>query len=463
MANKREINRSPAPVTDVQLIDGGYDVEAINKEYAVVLISGRVAIIKTDLIEANGGVLQALLSLQGFRDWNLNRFVRISNESKKLADYWLGDSKRRQYKGFVFRPDQDVHPDGFYNLWSGFSVEPDPRGDAICSLFLEHILDNVCCGDAEKNRWVLTWLAQMVQQPASPVGTSLVLRGRQGTGKTKVGEVIGRLFPSSYMLVDSPRYLFGNFNAHMANCLLLQADEGFWAGDHEAAGQLKGIVTRKTHPIEKKGYDTIQVQSFMRLMITSNSDWVTPADFEERRFCILDVGESQIQNHDYFKAIDDELNNGGLAGLLHYLLHYDLTQIDVRQVLKTDGLLDQKLDSMDPPMRWWFDCLSRGSIDQGKSNWKTVVFTEPFRVSFRGYCDQWHIRSQINPRSLGKMLKKVAPHATRRSAVKADYIGYSESDTSDSDGQRARVYVLGELQECRRAFEKAIGHEIEWD
>ncbi len=46
-----------------------------------------------------------------------------------------------------------------------------------------------------------------------------------GTGKSTIGEVMGSLIASHYFLVDDPRYLVGQFNAHMASCLLLQADE----------------------------------------------------------------------------------------------------------------------------------------------------------------------------------------------------------------------------------------------
>ncbi len=55
--------------------------------------------------------------------------------------------------------------------------------------------------------------------------------------------MLGSLFAPHYFPVDDSRYLTGNFNAHMASCLLLQADEAMWAGDKEAEGRLKGLLT----------------------------------------------------------------------------------------------------------------------------------------------------------------------------------------------------------------------------
>ena len=119
-----------------------------------------------------------------------------------------------------------------------------------------------------------------------------VITGKQGCGKTVVGQVVGNLFSSHYCLADDARYVSGQFNAHMENCLLLQADEGFWAGDKQAESRLKGLVTSSHQFIERKGIDPVKVKNFVHLMITSNNDWVVPAGFEERRFCVIDVGDS---------------------------------------------------------------------------------------------------------------------------------------------------------------------------
>ena len=64
-------------------------------------------------------------------------------------------------------------------------------------------------------------------------------------------KVIGSLFPRHYFLVDDPRYVTGQFNAHMATCLLLQADEAVWAGDKSAEGRLKGLITSPIQQIER--------------------------------------------------------------------------------------------------------------------------------------------------------------------------------------------------------------------
>ena len=99
--------------------------------------------------------------------------------------------------------------------------------------------------------------------------------------------------------------------------------------------------------LEYKGVDPIRIRNFIRLFVTGNPDWMVPAGFRDRRWAIFDIGEDQMQDNAYFAAIDEEMNNGGREALLHYLLNFDLTQVNLRVIPKTAALLDQQIESMD--------------------------------------------------------------------------------------------------------------------
>ena len=122
--------------------------------------------------------------------------------------FWMQHRERRKYQDIGFFPGRDVP--GFYNLWRGFAVEPR-KGD--CSKFLAHLHDNVCQGDDDLYAWVIAWFADIFQRPAIKCGTSLALRGKQGTGKTKVGEVMEALLGVHFKQVSDPRYVTGRFNS----------------------------------------------------------------------------------------------------------------------------------------------------------------------------------------------------------------------------------------------------------
>jgi hypothetical protein len=222
------------------------EIDELNKNFALVIIGDNTVILKT----ADNNI--GFLKVSAFEQWHANRHVNFGDKKIPLGKFWLTHPRRRQYQGLVFSPSGDVP--GHFNLWRGFSVEPKP-GD--CSKFLAHIRDNVCRGDQELFNWVVGWFAQIVQRPAKKMGTSLAIRGKQGTGKTKIGEVFGSLLGSHYASVSDPRYITGRFNSHLVSCLLLHPDEAFWAGDHSAEGKLKDLVTGVDHLVEFKSKEPI--------------------------------------------------------------------------------------------------------------------------------------------------------------------------------------------------------------
>jgi hypothetical protein len=197
-------------------------IAKLNESYALVIVGDKTAILK---LAADGGI--KFLTHSAFELWHANRFIYYQDKNgdqKKisLAKYWLHHAQRRQYEGIVFAPGREVP--GQFNLWRGLAVQPR-QGD--CSKFLAHLKDNVCRGDEALYLWVVGWFAQIMQHPNKKMGTSLVLRGKQGTGKTKVGQVIGSLLGEHYALVSDPRYVTGRFNSHLVSCLLLHCDESF--------------------------------------------------------------------------------------------------------------------------------------------------------------------------------------------------------------------------------------------
>ena len=240
--------------------DLGFSMEGMNSEFALVLLGAR-AVVYHERPDATVEDQKRILSIDAFKAWFANRFTEYRGADGKVyvttwANRWLQSRDRRQYFGIEFFPDPNNAPGtpGYLNLWSGFAFKPAANPDPQhYKTFRDHLLNNVCGGDQALYDWVFGFFANMVQRPRERTGVALVLRGKRGTGKTKIGEVIGALFPNHWFLVDDPRYVTGQFNAHMASCLMLQADEALWAGDRAAEGRLKGLITSPIQQIEVQG------------------------------------------------------------------------------------------------------------------------------------------------------------------------------------------------------------------
>ena len=416
-------------------------VAKLNKSYALVIVGDKTAILK---LEHDSRI--KFLTHSAFDLWHANRFICYQDKNgdqKKisLSKYWLHHPQRRQYEGITFTPGREIPNQ--YNLWHGFAVKPR-QGD--CSKLLAHLKDNICHGDKELFSWVVGWFAQIVQHPEKKMGTSLVVRGKQGTGKTKVGEVIGSLLGEHYALVSEPRYVTGRFNSHLVSCLLLHCDGSFWAGDHAAEGKLKDLITGDHHFIEYKGKEPIRVRNYVRLFVTGNPDWLVPAGFEERRFAVLEIGDDHIQDGEYFAAIDAEMDNGGRAALLDFLLRFDLTSVDLRTIPKTAALLDQKIASLSPEKRWWLDVLSSGELPYGgKLDDAHSCRAQHLFNAYIAHAGKTGAKWRSIETAVGMFLSKYVPGLLKMSDENGSY------------------YVFPPLSDCRKAFANLMQQEFTWD
>ena len=324
-----------------------------------------------------------------------------------------------------------------YNTWQGWAVEPK-AGD--CSKILRHVLDNVCRGDVQIFQWVIAWWAQLLQDPMNKPGTALVIVGPQGTGKTTLGEYMKRILGPHYVKVSDPRLIVGNFNSHHQSCLLLHSEEAFFAGDHRAAGKIKDYITSDTHFVEFKGIDPIPMANFGRLFATSNSDWAVPAGFEERRMCVIEMGEGAMKNYAYFEAIDKEMKNGGDAALLHHLLNFHLTGINLREVPRTAALFAQQVSTMSPEESWWLDMLKRGELP-GSVGKPGVTPKDELRRSYQEHAKRRGIARTMNETALGMFLHRVIE---RLDSVEEAQVQFSKSKCP---GASLRNAVVGRLPE----------------
>ncbi len=434
---KKYVRETTRPFNDPKFAGWGTQAKLnfMNSRHAVVM-AGNQAVVLTERDDEI--LLSTPTQLKTIFD---NRFVG----QKKLLTWWLEHPDRRTYERIVFEPQGKV-PDNAYNLWRGFAVQPK-RGR--CNLFLDHIRKNIVGGNRDVYKYIIAWMADAVQNPAHRPGIAIALRGEQGTGKGIFATNFGSLFGNTHFVhVQSSRQLTGRFNSHLKQALILFADEAIWAGDRSAVGPLKALITEERQPIEIKGKDIFFVRNHVRLIIASNEDWVAPAGPSERRFCVLDVGSAHMQDTKYFGAIVKQMENGGREALLHRLLDYDLSGIDLRNFPKTKALWDQKVRTMTPVQRFWLERLLEGRLLVTDQAWAPLVVKSSLHRRFADDAKLDKVPFRSAETEFGSEIKKLVPGPrTKR----------------ESGGFRRRRYLFPSLGECRMAFEKAMGHTIDWE
>lgn len=446
---------------------GDFDIGDMNREYAFVLL-GRHAVIYRDLQGADD--THRFLSLDAFNAFFENRFTEVPAHDGRVrhitwAKAWRQHRDRRAYNGIEFWPSADNEPGqpGFLNFWTGFAVEPALLPDERrYSIFKDHLLTNVCNGDSSLFRYLWGWLANLVQTPRDRPGVALVFRGGRGVGKTIIGQIIGRLFPRAYKPVSDPRYVTGNFNSHLAHLLVLQADEALWAGNKEAEGKLKDLITSLDHMIEVKGIEPILMRNFIHLILTSNEAWTVPAGPDERRYAVFDVSPRCQGNHPYFAEMSEQLDNGGLSHLLANLLEFDLSTVNLRQIPKTTALLNQKIHTLESVNMWWLDRLKAGAPTSTMDDWPEAVLGSILFHDYIKVCEEIGIRRKRPETIFGQELRALMPESVDGPPGLRREKRQVVIDPVTGETKRSWHYVLPTLDEARQAFETFMEQPIDW-
>ncbi len=436
-------------------------VARINKKHAVAFING-----KTTIITENKDGTVSYGTVGDLHNFYENDRVATEKATEPVTKAWLRHKARREYpNGVVFAPCEDVP--GAYNHWRGFSVEPDRK--ASCKLIIKHLRKIICGDDEAAFNYFMGWNAHMIQRPWEKPGVAVVLRGLKGTGKDTWGDYLGGLFPNHHVKIANQEHMVGRFNAHQEKALMLHVEEGFWAGNKQAEGALKHLITSEKVLIEPKGLNPFHVKSVLRLFMSSNEKWVVPATEDERRYFVLDVSDRyslKKSEHEerkrYFDAIRHEMTHGGREALLHLLMTYDLSTFDVRAVPNTAALADQKIQGLRNIERWWFGMLQSGFpefpcyADRGakEGNWPVEAISVD-RIEFRECYSRW-MRSrrydgdELREFEIGRHLHALVP-------------SMKEARPRSTEGQRTRSYVFPHVNQCRTEFEQWLGSEITWE
>ena len=374
--NKKEHTPALNPSPQSEPNELGARVEEMNRKHAVIMLGGKCVVLNEIIDPTFNRPDITFSSPADFKTHYTNRKVLISNgkgETKAvgIGNLWLEHKNRREYEGIVFSPGKDAP--GYYNLYRGFAVSPQ-KGN--WSRNRNHIYEIICGSDDQCDAYLMNWMASGVQraqnQSCIRPGVAVVMRGARGTGKGTFARAYGGIFGSHFLQVTSPNQFIGRFNQHLKDCLVLFADEAFWAGDKTGEGILKALITEPTIRVEPKGKDSFEVRNHVNIIIASNNDWVVPAGIDERRFFVLEVNDGCRQDHAYFKALHDEMNSGGREAMLYDLLNLDITDANLRKVPQTAGLFEQKLLSADSVTKFWFSRLLEGGQLREDADWTSL-------------------------------------------------------------------------------------------
>jgi hypothetical protein len=309
------------------------------------------------------------------------------------------------------------------------------------------LLEIICSGDEEAYQYLLRYMAHALQKPSEKPGVMIILLGGQGIGKGTLGRIFQRIWTATYLQVSNISLVTGSFNAALERAYIVFLDEALFVGDRRASDRLKSLVTEPEILINEKFQPARQIRSFHRFIAATNADHFKATERDDRRDFTLRVSESRKGDHAFWKDLYSEIENGGTEALAYDLLSMDLSDFNVRKKPNTQELLEQKLHSLGPIARWWYECLMEGSLFEDEERWQEFISTEN---AIEGIMDVagGRIYRKPGPRDVVQEMKKLCPSAV-----------HTQKQTMRN---RHRGFILPSLQQARAEFDQYMGGTIEW-
>jgi len=457
-----------------------------NIHHAFINADGRTCVI-TRIEDSLGGLKTVMTPVSNARDEYRNQFVPMPEKKRTkdgidryligrrpLFDYWMEHCNRNQYKSLEFKPIAGqvaggtvLPPGDIYNIYCGLAFEPVEAPVEKFNLILKHILNVICCGNAEAYEYLLNWFAYLMQYPDRQGGAVPVFRSGEGCGKNIIVDMFLRAFGQAGTQLTSQNDLTGQFNDFLALCAFVHLNESVFGGSHVSQGRLKSMISDDIISVEKKYSSRFVIKNSISIIISTNSDWAAPVGIDDRRYVNFDLDETHKGDEAYFNALAAQTHGEGQAAFLYFLLHRDIkgfNPTNVPQSLNRQSVtrLDNKIRTADSVVQWWFDILIEGDIlhDGAIStqvivgDWFSGSVTADVNLIYEAYtnwCKRAKVRRDVEQKPMfSKKLKAMVKKLTK-------------SRPRSNNGQRLHIYKLPGLEDCRSEFsDEFLKQDITW-
>ena len=339
--------------------------------------------------------------------------LQTENENKELST--LEDVFKYATKNNMLKVYDDVHFYPYYkflpedhnllNLFPGFPLinyVPKKRINFTDSYLYKHIKEQLCCGNEGLFKFVMSYIAHMIQKPAECPRSALLFKTQQGNGKDLLLTFIRFLVGTGNVAgFDNPDQFFSNFNSRCDGKICICLNEVQSKGTDSNSDMLKSFVTREIAPIEPKGKEIYDSLAFSRYIFFTNNDRALYIPHDDRRFTLIDSKNDFANNAKYFMAIKNEIYDVDFQKYaLDYFGSYDITDYNPGVIYETEYHLDQKIKCLNSSYRFLYSKTfdendDTDNTEEEEERWsnsvkyedKVIVSKRDLYNSYKIWCD----------------------------------------------------------------------------
>ncbi|ULQ45953.1 DUF5906 domain-containing protein [Flagellatimonas centrodinii] len=296
------------------------------------------------------------------------------------------------------------------NLWGGWPTVPR---EGKCDRLLE-LLYHMCTAEAENVdglfQWVLKWIAYPLQHPGAKMKTTVVIHGPQGTGKNMFYEALMKIYGEYGRIIDQSA-IEDRFNDWASKKLFLIADEVVARSDlYHVKNKLKAFITGDNIRINPKNMAAYNERNHVNIVFLSNEQMPVVLEEDDRRHAV--IWTPKKLGGDYYRAVLQEIQDGGIAALHHYLLNLDLGEFDVGTLPPMTAAKAELIQlSLDSTSRFHAE-LTAGEIGGVRAG---AVLSQDLYELYKSWCNRSGHRAAPMPKLVSVLKRRhEVPDARKR-------------------------------------------------
>ena len=266
---------------------------------------------------------------------------RLEGKRTKSVSAWeiyLENTKIFTVKALKFYSDDPQ----IFSYFRGYDYKAlDKVKQEVIQPFLDHVLEVICNGNEEIYRYILIWIASILQKPNFKTGVAIVILGNQGVGKnTFFTDVICKLMARyANKNVTNIESVVGKFNAILENKKLLVLNElqSIDTNKFLNSDALKSVITDSTININQKNEPMRETENVANFFMVSNNDVPVKIEGNDRRYVVTQTSNKHLQDFDYFSKLADSFTPEFYENLFTFFMLMDTTKINLRKLPNSDA------------------------------------------------------------------------------------------------------------------------------
>ena len=263
----------------------------------------------------------------------------IENKMKKFSlwDLFIENQLKFTVKALKFYSEDEQ----VFSYFRGYDYnELDQVKKELIEPFLKHIHDVIANNNEEIYKYILIWIASILQKPNFKTETALVILGNQGTGKNIFTNVICKLMARyANENVTNIESIVGRFNAILENKKLLVLNElqSIDMNKYLNSDALKSVITDKKININQKNEPERLCENVANFIMVSNNNVPIKIESTDRRYMVTKTSDKHRGDFDYFDNLCDSFTPEFYENLFTFFMKLDIRNYNLRKIPNSEA------------------------------------------------------------------------------------------------------------------------------